>query len=215
MTSPFQVIKDFEDAVADYTGAPYVVAVNSCTNALFLCLKWQYIKGGWIEGYRNLVEVEIPKHTYVSVPMQIMHAGYEVKFRDENWSGWYQLRPFHIYDSARRFHAGMYNFSNHMERPHTYICTSHHWTKILGIQHGGCILHNDSEFDKWARRARHDGRTEGQPITSENVPTLGFHMPMPPENAAAGLVRLASLPKYNDDLPWSDYPDLSTFEVFK
>ena len=39
--NPHQVTKDFEEAVAQYTGAPYCVAVNSCTNALFLSLMWK------------------------------------------------------------------------------------------------------------------------------------------------------------------------------
>jgi len=38
--NPFKIVSDFEETVADYTGAPYAVAVDSCTNALFLCLKY-------------------------------------------------------------------------------------------------------------------------------------------------------------------------------
>jgi dTDP-4-amino-4,6-dideoxygalactose transaminase len=40
----FQVVRDFEKAVAEYTGAPYCVAVNSCTMALLLACK--YLKVG-------------------------------------------------------------------------------------------------------------------------------------------------------------------------
>ena len=38
--NPHQVTKDFEREIAAYCGSPYAVAVNSCTNALFLCLQW-------------------------------------------------------------------------------------------------------------------------------------------------------------------------------
>ena len=36
-----------------------------------------------------------------------------------------------------------------------------------------------------------------------------------PEVSAQGLMKLASLPKHNADLPLSDYPDLSKLEAFK
>ena len=37
--SPYKVVKMFEEEIAHYTGAPYAVSVNSCTNALFLACK--------------------------------------------------------------------------------------------------------------------------------------------------------------------------------
>ena len=40
-TAPaFQIVKDFEAAIGEYTGAPSVVCVNSCTMALKLSLEW-------------------------------------------------------------------------------------------------------------------------------------------------------------------------------
>ena len=38
--NPFKIVDMFEETVADYTGAPYAVAVTSCTDALFLCCKY-------------------------------------------------------------------------------------------------------------------------------------------------------------------------------
>lgn len=207
--TPYRVILDFEKEVALYTGAPYCIAVNSCTNALYLSLLWckkQYTSE----------TVYIPSKTYVSVPMQVIKAGFKLQFTDEDWEGMYRLTPFNLFDAARRFSKNMF-----VAAPFSYksknviMCTSHHWTKILGIQHGGCILHNIPEADEFFRAMRHDGRIDGKPITNENIKYIGEHCPMPPENAAAGLVRLANLPDYNRDLPNSDYPDLSTFEVFK
>ena len=199
--NPFQVIRDFEIEVALYCGAPYCVAVNSCTNALFLCLMYA-------RQTTETLTVDIPKYTYVSVPMQIKHANFYVTFRDEDWSGIYQLKPFEIYDAARRFTSGMYI-------PDTFMCTSHHWSKILGIQHGGCILHDDAKADEWLRRARFDGRREGIAPSHDRFDMLGWHCVMPPETAAAGLVRLSQLPRHNPDLPRSNYPDLSQMPIFK
>lgn len=201
--NPFGVIQEFEEAVANYAGAKYCVAVNSCTNALKLSLAWQKLYGD-----STVRDITIPNKTYVSVPIQILKAGFNLEFEDRDWSGIYRLFPTNIFDSARRFTYGMY-ISN------SIMCTSHHWTKTLGIQHGGCILHDDDAADIWFRKMRHDGRTDGAPITNETVTVLGEHCVMPPENAAAGLVRLASLPWHNEDLPNPVYPDLSEFDIFK
>ena len=194
--SAFKVVRDFEAAVCDYTGAPYCVTVNSCTMALLLACKW--LKVG---------TVEIPKLTYVSVPMSIMHAGGKVAFRDEAWRGEYQLKPYPIWDSARRFTSGMYLRGQ-------YQCVSFHWSKILGIQQGGAILHDNAEADVWFRKARFDGRTEGVAPKDDRFDVLGYHCYMSPEVAAEGLVRLSFLPKHNADLPNSDYPDLSKVALF-
>lgn len=163
--------------------------------------------------------ITIPKHTYVGVPQVIQHAGLEVIFEDYQWSGMYQLEPFWIWDAARRFTSSMYFeaqtlFDSFPPKNSLFICTSHHWSKILGIQQGGCILHNDSEADAWFRRARFDGRTEGVAPKDDNV-QIGWHMYMSPEVAAAGIVRLHHLPKDNPDLPNDDYPDLSQMDIFK
>ena len=204
MSKAYQVVKDFEQAVSEYTGAPYVVAVDSCTNAIFLCLKWWNNRG-----YKG--SITIPKKTYLSIPQQIIHAGFSVIFVDKEWSGLYQLEPFPIWDSARRFTNNMFEI---VYGGYIFICTSHHWTKPLGIERGGCILHNDAEADTWFRRARFHGRTEGVPPKHDS-PIMGWNMMMLPSVAANGLVRLSHLPKDNPDLPNDDYPDLSQMELFK
>lgn len=212
--NPHQVTREFERAVAEYTGAPYCVAVNSCTNALFLCLMYQYEPGCYCPD-----GISIPKRTYLSVPMQIKHAGFKVSFRDEEWRGMYQLEPLPIWDSARLFRSEMFFENGNRNKCYDvmgrkFMCTSHHWSKTLGIQQGGCILHNDRRADEWFRRARFDGRSEG--IAPKNDrPMLGWHMYLSPEVAAEGLVRLAFLPRHNEPLPNDDYPDLSTLDIFK
>jgi len=214
MRNAFSIVKDFEEAVCEYTGAPMCVAVNSCTNALFLCL--EYSSQNW--DFSRKREVEIPKYTYISVPMQIKHVGLNVKFRDEDWSGAYELKPLQIWDSARRFTSNMWKgFNSQLKfgESFVYVCTSHHWSKILGIQQGGCILHNDIRADEWFNRARFDGRTEGVAPKDDFFKQLGWHMYMSPEIAAEGLVRLSHLPRNNPDLPNDKYPDLSTMGIFK
>tara|TARA_B100000315_G_C14308980_1_gene465427 strand:+ start:347 stop:568 length:222 start_codon:yes stop_codon:yes gene_type:complete len=48
--------------------------------------------------------ITIPSKTYLSVPKSIIHAGFTPVFdKNENdWSGISPLKPFHIYDAAKR-----------------------------------------------------------------------------------------------------------------
>lgn len=196
MSDAYQVVRDFEAGLCEYTGAPYVVTTNSCTMALFLACE------------RHQVErVEIPRHTYVSVPMSIIHAGGSVAFRDEDWRGVYQLKPYPIWDAARRFTSGMYTGG--------MMCVSFHAAKILGIEQGGAILHDDPYADVWLRRARFDGRTEAVHPADDTFDMMGWHCYMSPSVAAQGLLKLYSLPAHNADLPKDDYPDLSQAPAFR
>ena len=205
MGNPYQVVRDFELEVCRYTGAPYCVAVNSCTAALMLSVQWfNYMRGG----LRS--EIEIPKRTYVSVPMAIMHAGDVPTFREEEWEGYYSLKPLPVIDSARFFRGGMWKV---MEG--NFICVSFHASKILGDTQGGAILHYDSDADRWLRKMRFDGRTEGISPKFDNINMLGHHCYMSPDVAARLTLKLHSLPKENAPLPNDDYPDLSQMEIFK
>lgn len=212
MKNAFDIVKDFENAVAEYTGAPYCVAVNSCTNALFLALKYNNLMHSKVTS-----TIEIPAKTYIGVPQQIIHAGYTVSFNQNSWRGAYKLEPLNIWDSARKFTSNMYKdyfYANKMTE-HLYVCTSHHWSKILGVSQMGCILHDNVQFDTWVRKARFDGRTEGVPPKDDSIQMIGWHMYVSPEVCAEGLVRLMHLPKHNADLPNSEYADLSTMEIFR
>jgi dTDP-4-amino-4,6-dideoxygalactose transaminase len=195
MIDAFKVVRDFEKAVADYTGAPYCVSVNSCTAALLLACAWH-----------NVETVSIPRRTYVGVAQSILNAGGRVEFDNRDWRGSYSLDPYPIRDSARRFTSGMYRGG--------FECVSFHISKILGVDQGGAILHNSAEADAWLRRARFDGRTEGVHPKDDGF-CRGWHCYLSPSVAAQGLWKLSHLPKHNDDLPNSDYSDLSLAEIFK
>lgn len=202
MSDPHQVTRDFEKALCEYTGAKYAVAVNSCTMALLLACKWAFD-----DSNRYVIAIEIPKFTYVSVPMSILHAGFYPIFSDEEWKGEYQLKPLPIWDSARRFTSDMY-------RAGYFQCVSFHASKILADTQGGAILHDNDEADAWFRKARFDGRTEGV-APKDDTFILGYHCYMSPDVAARLLWKLSVLPKHNADLPNSDYPDLSKQEIFQ
>jgi len=220
--NPHAITRDFEAALCEYTGAPYAVAVNSCTMALLLAVRW-CLKGPtiWFEGgHRALVTssqpvvqcVSIPKHTYVSVPMSIIHAGGKPVFRDEDWRGEYQLSPLPVYDCARRFTSGMYHRNGTLwgnRESYPMLCVSFHTSKILGDTQGGAILHDSPEADTWFRKARFDGRTEGVSPKDDKFDIMGWHCYISPDVSTRLLQKLSVLPKHNEPLPNDDYPDLS------
>lgn len=208
---PFQVVRDFEQTIGEYTGAPYVVCVNSCTAALRLALAWQAVtpkRLGMLPGM-----VQIPRRTYPSVPMAAKWAGFGINWTDEEWRGEYELYPVHVFDAAKRFTGGMY-------RAGKYQCVSFHPQKPLGLSvGGGAILHDDAQADAWFRRMRFDGRTEGVPTRDDEYTIIGEHCYMFPATAAEGLQRLSIYSRQYDhpDQPseLELYPDLSEWEIFR
>jgi len=218
--NPHQVTADFERGLCDYTDAPYAVAVSSCTMAILIALAYHMpelqrrqrmaLAAAPAGTDRTPVppRIDCPARTYVGVPMSIMHAGGRPKFIDRQWKGSYQLDPTPVWDSARYMSSGMFY-------PGRMVCLSFHWSKTLGIQQGGAILHDNPDADGWLRRARFDGRTAGKPAGQDDVQQIGWHAYMSPAVAAEGLMRLSLLSRNNPPLENSDYPDLSKMEVFK
>jgi dTDP-4-amino-4,6-dideoxygalactose transaminase len=196
--NPYKIVKMFEEEIANYTGSKYAVSVDSCTNALFLCCK-----------YLDVKEVELPKHTYLSVPQTVINSGGSVKFKDIDWSGAYQLKPYPIYDSAKRLTSNMYI-------PGSFMCLSFHIKKQLPIGKGGMILLDDEEAYTWFKKARYEGRSEVM-YKMDNINSAGWNMYMTPEEAARGLTLMQNYPEHQEDLGEINggYLDLTTFDLFK
>ncbi len=202
----YKITEDFEKALSDYTGAPYVIAVDNQSNALFLSLYYENIKGK---------EITIPSRTYPSVPCEIIHAGGKVKFKPvegKTIKGAYQLEPTKVWDSALRFTHNMYI-------PDTHMCISFTGPyKNLKLSKGGAILTDDPQACFWFKRARFSGRRECS-YHVDNFDMLGWNFYMMPEIAARGLLLMAQFydfqgkPKHNEDLE-IPYPDLSKFEIY-
>ena len=201
INNPYKVVKFFEEEVADYTGAPYAISVDSCTNAIFLVCK-----------YLNVTDVTIPSKTYLSVPQSIIHAGGKVIFdtsqETNNWKGIYQLKPYPIYDSAKRLTSNMYI-------PNSFMCLSFHIKKHLKIGKGGMILTDNEDAVKWFKKARYEGRSE-KLYHEDDIDMLGWNMYMTPQEAAHGLALMQNYPVNVPDLDENNgYRDLTEFSVFK
>lgn len=206
--NPYKIVQLFEEEVADYTGSPYAVSVDSCTNAIFLCLMYLKQKNS----LKDLTEITIPSKTYLSVPQSIIHAGFTPVFdtREEtnNWIGTYDLKPLPIVDAAKRFTSNMFV-------PNTFMCLSFHIKKHLKIGKGGMILTDDKEAVKWFKKARYEGRSE-KLYHEDDIEMLGWNMYMTPQQASHGLSLMQNYPVDVPDLGENNgYRDLTDFTVFK
>lgn len=200
INDPWDAVTLFENELARYAGSYYAVCVDSCSHGLFLCMKYL--------GITNQI-IEFPKHTYSSPPMQAIHAGNYIRFKDIEWSGYYYLGHTRIVDAATRFCKDMYI-------PGTYFCVSFHHRKTLKIGKGGVILTNDKDFVKWARPMIYDGRNKYTKYDVDPVHCIGYHMYMTPEEAAKGLLLMENINVINADTGSNlTYKDLSLEPVFQ
>ena len=195
---PWDVVDVFEKKLASYGGSKYAVAVDSCTDAMFLCLKYLNAEG----------IVEVPKRTYVSVPCTINHAGCSVKFVNKEWSGAYRLDPFPVYDAATRMRKNMYVKDS-------YYCLSFHRRKHIPIGKGGMILTDNEDAYNWFKIARYEGRHMDRLYKDDYFEVVGWNMYLPPEQAAKGLYLFENIDEYNDDLESSGvHKDLSEYDIY-
>ena len=182
----FKALFDFESALAEYTGAPYVVVTDGCTHAIELCMRYEGIK-----------ECQFSAYTYLSVPMALTHLGIEYTMFDEPWIGEYQFKNTRIWDSARRLEPGMY-------RTGAMQCLSFGWTKPLQLGKAGAILLDDPVAYSIMSRQRSDGRDLRLPWEVETELILGWHYCPTLELCVRGLELLSDVdPKAQPGV----YPD--------
>ena len=194
--NPYKIVKMFEEEIANYAGSKYAISTNSCTSAILLACK-----------YYSVEKVKIPARTYLSVPQSIIHAGGEVEFEEVKWKGIYQLKPYPIYDAAKRLTSGMYIAGSTM-------CLSFHIKKHLKIGKGGMILTDSKKEYEWYKKARYEGRSEVK-YHDDVIDICGYNMYMTPEQAARGLMLMQNYPQSAEDLPEDPpYKDLREFPLF-
>lgn len=204
--NPHSTTAEFEKEIARYTDSPYCVCVDNESNALFLSLMYDNVKGKTIT---------IPSRTYISVPCEIINAGGKVAFfpsTGETLTGAYRLIGSRVIDSALRFTADMYI-------PGTYMCCSFTGPyKHLKLGKGGCILTDNEDAYKWFKKARFSGRNECS-YHEDNFTMTGWNFYMNPLISSLGLLliqqfyNLDGTKKNNPDLTLP-YPDLSQFSIY-
>jgi dTDP-4-amino-4,6-dideoxygalactose transaminase len=195
----FDKILKFEQALAAYTGAPYVVMTDCCTHAIELCLRYDQVKA-----------CQFTPYTYLSVPMTMHKLGIKYEYLDHAWQRWIGEYPFvgtRIWDSARRLEPNMYQ-TRQMQ------CVSFGYNKPLSMGRGGAILLDDTRAYNHILRMRYDGRDLAvSPWQDQQVFAVGYHYRPTVEEAelASALLKgLIDLPKAPEFVA---YPDLRKIKI--
>ena len=197
---PHEIVEIFEKKVAKFCGSKYAVAVDSNTHGIFLCLKY----------FNQSIEISIPNHTYMSIPMYITHAGYSVKFDDRKWSGIYQLEPLPIWDGAGRWKRDMF-----IGGDDTVQILSFQMKKRLPIGKGGMILTDNKKCYDWLKKMCYDGRDLNKSQLDDDIEEMGYHMYMTPEDAARGILLMDVIGEETEDsYTWKNYKNLELNKVF-
>lgn len=195
----FSAITEFENKVAKFFGSPYAVAVDSATHGIELCLRLTQTK-----------TINVPKHTYLSVPMLSYKMGIGLTWRDEVWEDYYTLN----YDDRRIIDAAVLWRENSYV-PNSFMCLSFQYQKHLSLGRGGMILCDNKEDAEMLKKMSYDGRLPNVPWRDQNIDTIGYHYYMTPETAQLGLDKLSDAIK-NKPRKWkyTDWPDLTKMAVF-
>ena len=182
----FKALFDFESALAEYTGAPYVVVTDGCTHALELCFR-----------HAGTKHTRFSAYTYLSVPMLMYHLGIRFEMTNETWTGEYQFKDTNIWDSARRLERNMY-------RPGQMQCLSFGWTKPLQLGKAGAILLDDPYAYRKFSRQRADGRDLNIPWETETNLKLGWHYCPTLESCEKGLELLPTIQPQSQSVVYPD-----------
>lgn len=193
--NPFNAILDFENKLADYTSAPYVVTTDCCTHAIELCFRYKQFLNNTPHA------ITIPKQTYISVPMVFHKLNIPYVLIDNNWRSEYNFGFTNVWDSARILTQRMY-------RPGQMQCLSFGRTKPLEVGRGGAILLDDKKAYNWLKRASYDGRDLNiNPWQDQKEFQVGYHYTMRPEECIDALNKLNN-GEINNTNHYS-YPDIS------
>ena len=189
----FEKIKQFEEALADFTGAPYAIMTDCCTHAIELCLRYDQIRSCSFTAY-----------TYLSIPMLMHKLNIRYSLEDQKWLGEYQFYDTRIWDSARRLEPNMYRASQ-------IQCVSFGWSKPLHLGRCGALLLDDVEAYDHISRMRADGRDLSfEPWQDQQVFGPGFHYCPTLEICELGLAKLS---EFSGQCQTAVYPDCRKIQI--
>jgi dTDP-4-amino-4,6-dideoxygalactose transaminase len=191
-------VTEFENRIADFFGAPYAVAVDSCTHGLELALRFTKAKS-----------IDVPHRTYLSVPMLADKLGIGLDWFNISWKNLYYITN-RVIDAAVLWERNSY-------RESTFMCLSFQYQKHLSLGRGGMILCPDLQSALALKKMSYDGRLPGIPWREQgDIKEIGYHYYLTPETAQLGLDKLQSAidtpPKKWDVSMW---PDISNYSCFK
>jgi len=193
----FDIVTKFEQQIAEFFGAPYAIAVDSCTHGVELALR-----------YTNTDYIRVPKHTYLSIPFLADKLNIDLFWKDENWIDYYYVTN-NVIDAAVLWKPNSYI-------PDTFMGVSFQFQKHLSLGRGGILLTDNKEAAIKIKKMSYDGRLPGIPWRDQDIDTIGYHYYMTPETAQLGLDKLPEA-IMNIPRPWvvTDWPDLTQMKIFK
>jgi dTDP-4-amino-4,6-dideoxygalactose transaminase len=193
----FNTVTEFENQVAEFFGASYAVAVDSCTHGVELCLR-----------YTLADHIIVPKNTYISIPFLANKLQIELEWKTENWIDYYYLTD-KVIDAAVLWKPNSYVSG-------TYMSLSFQYQKHLSLGRGGMILTDDLESAERLKKMSYDGRLPNIPWREQDIEAYGYHYYMTPETAQLGLEKLPQA-KLTPPRQWTikDWPDLTQMSIFK
>jgi len=192
----FQTVTKFENEIAKFFGAPYAIAVDSCTHGIELALR-----------YTRADSITVPKRTYLSIPFLADKLFIDRSWKNENWVDYYYLTE-NIIDAAVLWKPNSYI-------PGTFMGISFQHQKHLSLGRGGVLLCDKPQDYLNLKKMSYDGRLPETPWRDQNISSVGYHYYMTPETAQLGLDKL---PKAIETEPrqWvvTDWPDLTQMSIF-
>jgi len=197
-------VREFEDAICEYTGAKYAVAFNSGTSALHAA----YLAVDVDTVYMNPI-------TFVATANMAEAAGGHVVFRDGRPSKELESKDWVSMHYAGRYHGpGIIEDACHAlgsDSPFGKVGNcgggtkvtvfSTHAIKNITTGEGGICTTNDVDtFDKIRLICSH-----GMEPLSHKMYTMGYNYRMTEMQAALGLSQLNKIDKFRDDKQWLWY----------
>ena len=194
----FAPVYAFEQAVADYFGARYAVAVDCCTHAVELCLRYQQVS-----------RTDCPARTHISIPFTLIKLNLAWSWNHSDWQNYYRFAGTNIIDAAAFWAADSYVSG-------TMMCLSFQQNKHLSLGRGGIILLDDAQAYQDLIKLSYDGRDRDSSWYTQPISQVGYHYYMTPETASVGLDRLPEA----ISRPWTNwssdrYVYLPDFPVFQ
>lgn len=193
----FNIVAEFENKVASFFGAPYAIAVDSCTHGIELALR-----------YTEADRITVPKRTYLSIPFLAEKLEINRTWKDEDWVDYYYLTK-NIVDAAVLWKKDSYI-------QNTFMGISFQYQKHLSLGRGGILLTDNKEAATQIKKMSYDGRLPLIPWRDQNIDTIGYHYYMTPETAQKGLEKLsAAIETTPRQWTVNDWPDLTQMNIFK
>ena len=193
----FESVNKFERKIAKFFGAPFAVAVDSCTHGIELCLRLESVK-----------KINVPVRTYLSIPFLAKKLNIDLEWNYNIWNEYYFLSE-KVADAAVLWRKKSYIKDK-------FMCISFQYQKHLRLGRGEIILCPNRQTFLSLKKMSYDGRVPKIPWREQNIDSMGYHYYMTPETAKLGLEKLNDAIK-SPPKKWQyeEWPDLTKMKVFK